>query len=92
MGNQMKQCPWESIDDFASLSEFNRFVAWIADQVQEGLAEGTSVTSPYMDATAFEEKWYRHIETGEVWRLVWPDGPFHGLFERVYDDKGLGSN
>ncbi|MEK6815229.1 MAG: hypothetical protein AABY65_10875 [Nitrospirota bacterium] len=82
MDSQVKQCPWESIDDFASLGEFNRFVAWMNDQVKNGLAEETLVTSPYMGATAFEEKWFRHVATGQVWRLVWPDGPFHGLFER----------
>lgn len=83
MDSQVKQCPWEPIDDFASLSEFSRFSAWINDQVQNGLAEEVSVTSPYMGATAFQEQWFRHVETAQVWRLVWPDGPFHGLFERV---------
>lgn len=83
MGNQVMQCPWEAIDDFASLSEFNRLVAWLADQVKEGSTEVAPVTSPYMGATTFKEMWFRHVETGQVWRLVWPDGPFHGLFERV---------
>lgn len=83
MDTQIKLCPWESIDDFASLNEFNRLATWITNQVKDGLAEATSVTSPYMDATTFEEKWFKHVETGQIWRLVWPDGPFHGLFERV---------
>lgn len=83
MDNQVKQCPWVSIDDFARLSEFNRFVAWMNDQVKNGLAEETSVISPYMGATTFKEKWFKHVETGQVWRLVWPDGPFHGIFEKV---------
>jgi hypothetical protein len=83
MDNQVKQCLWESIDDFASLGEFNRFVAWMNDQIKKGLAEEHSVISPYMGATTFEEKWFKHIETGQIWRLVWPDGPFHGVFERV---------
>lgn len=29
------------------------------------------------------ERWYRNTSTGEVWRLVDPDGPFRGVWERV---------
>jgi hypothetical protein len=29
------------------------------------------------------ERWYRNLATGEAWRLVAPDGPFRGVWERV---------
>ena len=79
----MKKCLWEEIDGFQSLGEFNGFVAWINEQVATGKAKELLVKSPYMDATTFEEKWFAHLESGQVWRLVWPDGPFTGLFEPV---------
>lgn len=83
MGGEVSACSWESINDFASFSEFNRFVSWIDKQVAIGQAVELEVGAPYLDATSFTEKWYRHIDSGETWRLVWPDGPFTGLFERL---------
>ena len=79
----MTKCSWEKINNFQMRSEFDRFAAWMLEQVSLGVAEQVSVTHPYSGAPSFPEKWFRHIGSGEVWRLVWPDGPFHGLFERV---------
>ena len=83
MDSQVKQSLWEPIESFASLGEFNRFVAWMNDQIKNGFAVETAVISPYLDATTFDEKWFKNVETGKVWRLVGPDGPFYGLFEKV---------
>lgn len=77
----MNNCPWEKIDDFGSLSEFERFVTWLKEQVAMAEAAEVEVVRPYLDATTFEEKWFKHLESGQVWRLVWPDYPFTGLFE-----------
>ena len=79
----MKTCPWEKIADFQSLSEFNRFVDWMIEQVKSGHAEELPVRKHYIGATTFREKWYRHIASGKTWRLVWPDAPFTGIFEPV---------
>jgi len=79
----MKTCPWEKINEFQSYSEFERFVSWIDEQVKSGVAEELLVRKPYIGATTFREKWYRHVVSGKTWRLVWPDGPFTGIFEPV---------
>ena len=80
----MKTCPWEKIDNFQSLNEFNRFVAWMCEQVKSGEAEEVPVGYPYLgECAGFPEKWFRYLKTGDVWRLVWPDAPFTGLFEKV---------
>jgi hypothetical protein len=79
----MKACPWEKISDFQSYSEFERFVAWMDDQVKSGTAEELPVRKSYIGATTLREKWYRHIASGKIWRLVWPDAPFTGIFEPV---------
>ena len=75
----MMKCPWEKINDFRSLLEFNRFVHWVS----ENIAMEIPVKSPYAGATSLDEKWFIHIDSGEVWRLVWPDPPFTGVFEQV---------
>ena len=79
----MTNCIWEPIDDFCSRGEFERFENWIGKQVASGEAIEVAVTKPYLDAPAFTEKWYCHAASGDVWRLVWPDGPFTGVFEEV---------
>jgi hypothetical protein len=29
------------------------------------------------------EVWYMHVTSREVWRLVWPEPPFDGVFQRI---------
>ena len=77
----MNTCPWERIGSFRSHSEFERFVAWMDEQVRSAVAVELLVERPYIGATMFREKWFRHIATGTTWRLVWPDAPFTGSFE-----------
>jgi hypothetical protein len=79
----MKDCPWERINEFDSLGEFNGFVDWIAEQTKSAAAEEVPVVKPYLGGNTFREKWFRHVRSESVWRLVWPDGPFHGVFEPV---------
>ena len=74
--------PWERIDDFRSLGEFEHFLSWMQQQLNDGTAQEVPVRSHYIGAN-FSEKWFRHVGSGEVWRLVWPDIPFTGVFERV---------
>lgn len=79
----MMKCPWEKINNFQSLLEFNRFVSWMNEQVDENVVKLIPVVSPYAGATVLGEKWFLHVESGEIWRLVWPDPPFTGVFEVV---------
>lgn len=83
MDSQMNACPWERMDDFRTRGEFDRFVAWAGAQVTSGDAVEIPVASPYIGASSFTEKWFKHVPSGGVWRLVWPDGPFTGVFEPV---------
>ena len=82
----MNTCPWYRIDDFQTRGEFDRFIAWLQAQVVLGEAEEISVVNPYVGASSFTEKWFRHIDSQSIWRLVWPDGPFTGIFEQVSAD------
>jgi hypothetical protein len=83
MAGKMNDCPWEPIKGFRDYAEFQRFCAWMRDTVAEGKAEKIPVVSPYRGIKSLTEEWYRHIESQIIWRLIWPDPPFKGLFERV---------
>jgi hypothetical protein len=46
--------------------------------------EEVAVEVPWnIHVAGLTERWYRNTATGEVWRLVEPDGPFRGEWERV---------
>lgn len=83
MDSQVKEYSWNTIAEFRSLDEFKRFAAWMDVQVKNGSATDVPVSEPYMGAPSFDERWVKRVPDGRVWRLVGPDGPFHGLFERV---------
>jgi hypothetical protein len=73
---------WDEINDFKSYAEFDRFVVWIRQQVELGMARNVEVASPYVGAS-FKEQWFQDVSNGRIWRLVWPDAPFTGVFEPV---------
>lgn len=84
MHRHMKSCPWERIDNFRSINEFERFEKWMNEKIAAKEAIEVPVIARYLERYAgFDEKQFRHIASGKVWRLVWPDGPFTGLFEQV---------
>lgn len=74
---------WQAIDDFQSLGEFNRFVIWLEEQVSVGEAEEVTVEQPYVGAMSLKERWFRNSTESRIWRLVYPDPPFTGIFEPV---------
>lgn len=61
---------WTDFDNFSlSISHNPEFVA-------------ISVMAPYANV-GLPEKWYRCVHCGTVWRLVEPDPPFRGLWQKV---------
>jgi hypothetical protein len=73
-------CPWEEVGSFRSPVEFRSFERWMTGQVSAGMARQVPVGSPYLDGAVFVEVWYLHLKSREVWRLVWPEPPFDGVF------------
>lgn len=73
---------WEEIGGVQSPGEFVRFASWMEEQLNNGTATKVPVTAPYLGAS-FDEAWFSHHDSGQVWRLVKPDFPFTGLFEPV---------
>lgn len=79
----MTPCPWEQIDGFASHSEFVGFCDWMKDALASGQSKKVPVRKRYQNIESFNEEWFEHVASGTIWRLVHPDGPFRGLFERI---------
>lgn len=79
------ECTWNKVDAFSSYAEFEGFLPWIEKQVKLGKAKEVPVEVPraLIDNKPWGEKWYLHVPSGEVWRLLWPDPPFGGEFEPV---------
>ena len=76
-------CGWNSVERFHSYGEYEALKAELAKQVNSGTAKERRVTKPYSGLSTLDEHWYRCGTTGEIWRLVAPDPPFPGIFERV---------
>ena len=75
---------WERIGNFGSLCERDRFMAWMRKQIKDGMAE--EIDSPAgFDAG---DRWFRHIPTGSLWRLVSDENPYGpGFWPAHVDDK-----
>ena len=74
---------WEEIHGFSSLGEFRRFEAYIEKQVSDREAEELEPDPEYGKGEIFGGRWFRDVESGQVWRLLEPDFPFKGLWEPV---------
>ena len=80
----MRKCPWEEIHGYGGFIEFDRFINWMSEQVSAHISKEIPVDAPYLGGNTLREKWFLHLESGEIWRLVWPDAPFAGVFELVH--------
>jgi len=74
---------WFEIHGFVSPGEFDRFVEYLLQDVRAGLAEQVEAQEDYGRGEIFGGTWYRDRDTGELWRLVAPDPPFRGVWERI---------
>jgi len=74
---------WEEIQGFVSPGEFDRFVKYLDRQIAEGVAREVDCDPDYGRDQLFGGRWFRDLESGEVWRLLPPDFPFTGLWEKV---------
>ena len=72
---------WESICNFGSLRERDCFLTWMRDQIANGVAEEIEAPAGF-DAS---ERWFRHIPTGSLWRLVPAENPCGPGFWPAHD-------
>jgi hypothetical protein len=76
-------CVWEEIHAFTSPGEYKKFCDYIEGQVMSGVAREQTPDPNYEKAQIFGGRWFEDIETKDIWRLVPPDFPFRGLWQRV---------
>jgi hypothetical protein len=84
-----RPCPWEEIAKFRNLVEFRGFERWMLGQVRAGMARQVPVAIPFrwedgvLENLVLVEVWYLHLQSREMWRLVWPEPPFDGIFKKI---------
>jgi hypothetical protein len=74
---------WDRIDNFGSLRERDCFVAWMRRQIASGLSE--EVKPPAGQSSRSSERWFRHVPTGSLWRLVPDENPYGPGFWPAHD-------
>lgn len=72
----------EEIENFDSRGEFLKFESWINAQLINRYAKEVEVKNYYAGIN-FKERWFEFKSIAQVWRLVYPDGSFHGYWGRV---------
>lgn len=75
---------WETIGNFGSLRERDRFLAWMRGQIANGLSEEV-LDPPPGQSPMSGDRWFRHVPTGSIWRLVPDENPCGPGFWPVYD-------
>lgn len=83
MDRSLMQCDWDEIHGFSSSGEYERFVKYIEGQVRLGQAEELIADQNYEKGMVYGGRWFKDINSGQIWRLVPPDFPFKGLWEPV---------
>ena len=78
-----RDCGWQNIDHFRSLADYESVRASVAQQVNSGQVLEVRVAKPYSGLKTIDERWFRCSKSGEVGRLIAPDPPFPGIFQRV---------
>lgn len=73
---------WEEIHGFRSPGEFHRFQKWIVDAIEDGSLVEIEVGERYGGTDMLEERWFK-APSGQRWRLLSPEAPFRGAFERI---------
>ena len=71
---------WEEISNFGSLRERDCFLVWIESQIASGVAEEVDVPV----STEAGERWFLHIPTRSVWRLIPDENPYGPGFWPAY--------
>ena len=76
-------CGWGRVDGFGSLAEYEQIRDSISQQIRDGHADERRVAKAYSGLKTIDERWFRCKATGDIWRLIAPDPPFPGIFQKV---------
>lgn len=76
----------KEIEEFKSIIEYNKFVKYISDRLSEREIIEIEPKEYYHGKNLWGEnkdRWFKDCSTNDLWRLVPPDFPFKGFFEKV---------
>ncbi len=79
----METTVWYEIRGFQSPNEYSRFVRYVEDKVKAGVAQEIPPLLSYQKGCLVGGRWFMDAGSGEIWRLIPPDFPFKGVWERV---------
>lgn len=83
----MMQCScaqWEEILGFVTPGEYHHFIQWIEAQRTAGRVKETAVIGREPFSTSPPERHFICVGCGGHWRLIAPDPPGLGAFERAH--------
>ena len=83
MNNKCKCDFLEEIHGFNSLFEYEKFQEYLNHQINNKFLKEIRVNQNYEKGLVYGGKWYKCFGCHEIWRLVEPDFPFRGLWEKV---------
>ena len=66
---------WKKIPQFGSLRERDCFLSWMRGQIASGISE--EIEHPPDQPREPGDRWFRHIPSGSLWRVLPIDSP-HG--------------
>lgn len=75
-------CSCGQLRDLGSFAGWNDFDAFVSSLKAMAVFSQVPVEAPYSNVGLLES-WYRCDQCQSIWRLVEPDPPFKGLWERV---------
>jgi hypothetical protein len=76
----------EEIKEFNSHSEYEKFIKYLAIRLIENEIEEIEPKEYYHGKNSFglnKDRWFKDSLSKDIWRLVPPDYPFKGFFEKV---------
>ena len=72
------------IDRFTSYDEFESLVKALTYMLQQGEIEEVEPKDVYIKGyLGKRERWFKDVSSNGLWRLIPPDFPFEGFFEKI---------
>lgn len=81
----------ERIEGFRTPGEFAQFQKFLEGGISSGDLREIPADPTYHVGEIYGGRWFEFVADGSVWRLISPDPPFLGLFERVRKMTLVGS-
>ena len=76
----------EEIKEFNTHSEYEKFIKYLTTRLIENEIEEIEPKEYYQGKSSFglnKDRWFKDHLSEDIWRLVPPDYPFKGFFEKV---------